>query len=94
MTPDAHTAPSDSGYVSPDSSPTVAIALDDSGRYLDRCFTWGTGQTLAQEGLRVVATADDGHMTLAEAQRLYDWERDCYNDCFNNPNVRQSAPVS
>jgi hypothetical protein len=63
--------------------PTVAVVLDEAGRYVDRCFAWETGQSMAlNEGARVVAVADDGHMGKDDAQRLYDAERERHLDCF------------
>jgi hypothetical protein len=63
--------------------PTVAIVLNEDGTYHDRCFTWETGQSFAlSEGMRVVAVADDGQMTMDDAQRLYDAERARYRDCY------------
>ena len=49
---------------------------------IDRCYTWETGQVYANEGYRVVAVADDRHVTKAEAQALYDNERRNAIDCF------------
>lgn len=61
---------------------TVALVYDDNGVY-DECFTWESGQSYAlHEGMRVVAVADDGYMTMDAAQRLYDSERASYLDCW------------
>lgn len=63
--------------------PIVAIAYEDDGTIHDHCGTWETGQNFAlAQGLRVVAVADDGHMDVPSAQRLYDAERERYIDCF------------
>lgn len=61
--------------------PTVALIFDDDGS-VDRAYTWETGQSYALQGYRVVAVADAGHLTAAEAQDLYDAERARYRDCF------------
>ena len=61
----------------------VAIVFDDDGNVCDYCFNWESGQNYAlSSGNRVVAIADDGQMTIQEAQKLYDAERERYNDCF------------
>lgn len=60
---------------------TVALVLDDDGAIYDQCWTWETGQSYAAQ-YRVVAVADDGHMAVEDAQRLYDYERRVYLDCF------------
>ena len=65
----------------------VAHVYDDDDNLHDRCFTWETGQAYANAGYRVVAMADDGPMTVADAQRLYDYEREIAADCFG-PGVR------
>lgn len=61
----------------------VAVVFDDDGVVIEHCFTWQTGQNFAlSEGKRVLAVADDGFMVVANAQKLYDADRDRYNDCF------------
>lgn len=61
----------------------VAVVIDPvtNERY-DLCWTWEAGQNYAQQGYIVKATRADGHMDVAQAQRLYDYERDCFMDCF------------
>jgi hypothetical protein len=66
---------------------SVAIAYDDDGTIYDEAYTWETGQTLANEGYRVVAIAGDGHLSMAECQAIYDYERRIAADCFG-PGVR------
>lgn len=72
--------------------PTVAVAYDDEGNEHARCYAWEAGQNYAlHEGLRVVAVADDGGMTKANAQALYDAERDRYRDCYGV--TTEPAPI-
>lgn len=65
----------------------VAVVYDENGSVYDRCYTWEAGQTYANSGYRVEAVQDDGSMTVEDAQRLYDWERDVAADCFG-PGIR------
>lgn len=60
---------------------TVAVVFKD-GREFDRCFTWETGQVMANAGFEVIAVNPDGYMTIEEAQELYDYERRIASDCF------------
>ncbi|WNM65015.1 hypothetical protein SEA_MASELOP_92 [Rhodococcus phage Maselop] len=76
--PDRDTA---SGYARPVMH-YVAVAIDNNGAPVDYCASWEAGQTYANDGYRVVALADDGHMTRADAQRHYDGERRAALDCF------------
>lgn len=62
--------------------PVVAIAYERGGEVHDHCFTWETGQSIALNGYRVRAIARDGHMSIRDAQRLYDSEYTAYRDCF------------
>lgn len=66
-------------------SDTVAIVLAEDGKIYDHCFTWESGQSYARDGYVVRATADDGFMTAAEAQSLYNYELEIFSDCFNLP---------
>lgn len=71
------------GYVSTPEPPTVAVVLSPEGEIIDRCYTWEAGQNYAlHEGLRVIAVADDGGMTIDFAQQLYDAELARHDDCF------------
>jgi hypothetical protein len=65
-----------------DERPFVAEILNDDGTIHDHAWTWETGQSFALGGWRVRAIADDGHMTIDEAQALYDAERARYRDCY------------
>lgn len=67
-----------------DERPFVAEVYDvQTGELFDRCWTWETGQNYAAgRDYLVIAIADDGYMTVDEAQRLYDYERRIYLDCF------------
>lgn len=70
-------------YCTPNDPPIVALVMNDDGTVYDRCFTWEAGQNYAlHEGLRVVAVADDGHMTASRAQGIYDDDRNAYRDCY------------
>jgi len=69
---------------------SVADVFDDDGLLHDRCYTWESGQSYANQGYRVVATADDGLTTKDRAQRLYDYEREIAADCFG-PGVREAV---
>jgi len=61
----------------------VAVAIDPrTGEEYDQCFAWETGQTMAQEGYIVRAVAADGFMGVEDAQRLYDYERRLFIDCW------------
>lgn len=60
----------------------VAIVYNEDGSEHDHAWSWETGQNFAQSGHVVKAVADDGHMTVAKAQALYDHERALYRDCF------------
>ena len=63
----------------------VAEVLNDDGTIYDHCYNWETGQNYAlSEGRKVRAIADDGHMTIEDAQRLYDSELAIFLDCFGD----------
>jgi len=61
----------------------VAVVYNPDGTVYDECWTWETAQTFAANNNKVVAVADDGHMTVTDQQRLYDWEAGLYQDCFS-----------
>ena len=66
-----------------DGRATIAVVLDEDGNYYDRCWNWESGQSYAHsEGMRVIAVNNDGSMTKDKAQRMYDYERECFRDCF------------
>jgi hypothetical protein len=60
----------------------VAIVFDGDDAVYDYCFNWETGQTMALEGYTVKAIADDGIVDIATANRLYEYEKECHDDCF------------
>lgn len=65
---------------------TVALIFNDDGSVYDEAFTWETAQCAAlHEGRVVLAVRNDGFMTAADIQRLCDYERANYLDCFTNP---------
>lgn len=67
-----------------DDPATVAVVYhpDDRARPYDRCWTWEAGQTYALSGYLVVAVAPDGHLSVSDAQSLYDAERARFMDCY------------
>lgn len=61
----------------------VAKVYDPStNEEYDSCWTWESGQNYARQNYKVIATEDDGYMTKAEAQSLYDYERTLAQDCW------------
>lgn len=62
----------------------VAVVADAStGEKFDLTFNWETAQNYAAgRDYFVVAVADDGHMSRDDIQRLCDYERRTYLDCF------------
>jgi hypothetical protein len=61
----------------------VAIIYNDKDEVWDYAFNWESAQNYAlHNGYRVKAIADDGEMTIARQQALYDAERARFNDCF------------
>lgn len=48
----------------------------------DECWSWEAGQNYARGNYKVVAVAADGHMTINDAQELYDYERRIAQDCY------------
>lgn len=61
---------------------TVALVYDKAGNPIDECWSWETGQVMANDGYTVIAIADDGHMNIADAQSLYRYELRIAIDCF------------
>lgn len=59
-----------------------AIAYDKEGEEYDRCYSWETAQTMANEGYRLLAVADDGHMKADDIQAMVDYELKIALDCF------------
>ena len=61
----------------------IAFIYNNEGEVWDYAFNWQSAQSYAlNNGYRVEAIKDDGHMTIAEQQALYDAERARFNDCF------------
>lgn len=48
----------------------------------DYCYNWETAQTMANEGYKVQAIANDGAMEMEEIQRICDYELSAAIDCF------------
>lgn len=72
----------------------VAIAYSHFGddgevREHDECYTWETAQTLANEGYKIVAVADDGeYWTKERIQKLCDGELAAAIDCFGEGHMK------
>ena len=61
----------------------VAVVYNEQGEVWDYAFNWESAQSYAlNNGYRVEAIKDDGSMTIADQQALYDAERARFNDCF------------
>lgn len=60
----------------------VAIAFDKDGEIYDCCHNWESAQTVANEGYRMLAIANDGAMEKAEIQRICNYELTVALDCF------------
>ena len=65
-----------------------AIAYDKNGNKHDEIYTWETAQTMANEGYRIVAVADDGFMSMPEIQLLCDGEFEASIDCFGEDHAK------
>jgi hypothetical protein len=59
-----------------------AIAYNKAGYEHDRCYSWETAQTMANEGYRLLAVADDGYMKMDDIQAMVDYELKIALDCF------------
>lgn len=71
-------------YIAPAERPFVARIIDpETGDTYDHAWSWETGQNYAMQGYKVEALADDGWLSMAEAQDMYDACREAFNDCFN-----------
>lgn len=66
----------------------VAVAYDKNGDEYDACYTWQTAQTIAAEGYRVVAVANDGAMEKEEIQRICNYELTIGIDCFGEDHLK------
>lgn len=62
----------------------VGIVIDpETSACIDEVWNWQTGQAYAQQGYIVVAACDDEHyMTKEDMQRLFDYERELFKDCY------------
>lgn len=63
----------------------VAVAYEGDAEgpdYYDGCYNWETAQTMANEGYRIVAIANDGAMEKDEIQRMCNYELAAAIDCF------------
>ena len=61
----------------------VAVVYNNEGEVWDYAFNWESAQNYAlNNGYHVQAIKDDGSMTIAKQQALYDAERARFNDCF------------
>ena len=59
-----------------------AIAWDKNNEIYDYPETWETAQTMANEGYRIHAIANDGAMEKDEIQRICNYELENAIDCF------------
>lgn len=66
---------------------SIAFVLDEEGHQIDDLAdTWETVQNFAlNQGRKVIAFKDDGHLTKDEVQNLADRERALYRDCRGLP---------
>lgn len=73
------------GYLTQDEAgrPFVAVQVDDEGRPEDYCYNWETAENFGAEH-RMIALADDGHMSRETIQALCDQARAAYLDCFGS----------
>lgn len=55
---------------------------EDGAEPYDYCYNWETAQTMANEGYKVQAIANDGAMEMEEIQRICDYELSAAIDCF------------
>ena len=60
----------------------VAVAFTWDGEPFDYPYNWETAQTLANDGYKIVAVANDGSMEKEEIQRICDYENQIAFDCF------------
>lgn len=65
----------------------VAVAFEGGSAH-DYAYNWQTAQTMANEGYRMVALADDGILSRDELQRMVDCERELVLDCFGPEALR------
>lgn len=76
-----HEELSDSDYQSLRVDKVVAVVYRNNEIY-DVTFNWESAQSYAANGDKVVAIWGDGHLTKEECQKMYDYEKECYEDCF------------
>jgi len=66
----------------------VALAYDKDANFYDACYNWESAKTLANEGYRVIAIANDGNMEKEEIQRICDYELAAAIDCFGQDHLK------
>jgi hypothetical protein len=66
----------------------VAIAWDKNNEPYDYPYNWETAQTMAREGYRIKAIANDGNMEMSEIQRICDYELSIAIDCFGEEHLK------
>ena len=60
----------------------IAWTKEDGAEPYDYCYSWETAQTMANEGYKIQAIANDGAMEMEEIQRICDYELNVAIDCF------------
>jgi len=66
-----------------DDPPTVAVIYAPDGAVYDVAWTWETAVNyVLHEGMTAIAVADDGFVSKAQAQAMYDQTRAEYVDCW------------
>jgi hypothetical protein len=66
-----------------DANSPVGAILDGHGFIYDVFYTWECGQTMAAQ-YRCVALRGDSIYSQADLQRMFDYERSIYVDCFGS----------
>ncbi|AKU45353.1 hypothetical protein MADRUGA_63 [Mycobacterium phage Madruga] len=59
-----------------------AVAYTKDGEFYDACGNVETVRTMANEGYRIVAIANDGVVNVEEIQAIADYELAAAIDCF------------
>lgn len=65
-----------------------AIASTKDGEYYDAIENVDTVRTMANEGYRIIAIANDGAMEKDEIQRIANYEYDAAIDCFGEDHAK------
>lgn len=65
-----------------------ALAYTKDGEYYDAIENVDTVRTMANEGYRILAIANDGAMEKDEIQRIAEYEFACAIDCFGEDHAK------